>query len=221
MLAKELISDVIPSVKTSDSGAQVLNWMDHFRISHMPIVNNSDFLGLISDTDIYSLDNTDAAIGDHALSLFSPFVNANTHIFELIEIVNRLKLTVVPVLESGKRYLGVITLLSLVDRFAHMISVDQPGAILVFNMTIHDYSLTEMARIVEENNALILSSNVVTMPDTTKVEVTIKTNKSDVSSIVRSFERYDYAISATFLEDENLDDMYQNKYEEFMRYLNT
>jgi len=221
MLAKELISDVVPAVKTSDSGAQVLNWMDHFRISHMPIVNNSDFLGLISDTDIYSLDNPDEAIGNHSLSLFSPFVDANKHLFEVFELVNRLKLTVVPVLGSGKEYLGVITLLGLVDSFAHLISVDQPGAVLVFNMTVNDYSLTEMARIVEENNARILSSNVVTIPDTSQVEVTIKTNKTDVTSIIRSFERYDYNISAKFLDNEELDDLYLSKYEEFMRYLNT
>ena len=221
MLAKELISDVVPAVKTSDSGAQVLNWMDHFRISHMPIVNNSDFLGLISDSDIYSLDNPDEAIGNHSLSLFSPFVDANKHLFEVFELVNRLKLTVVPVLGSGKEYLGVITLIGLVDSFANLMSVDQPGAVLVFNMTVNDYSLTEMARIVEENNARILSSNVVTIPDTSQVEVTIKTNKTDVTSIIRSFERYDYNISAKFLDNEELDDLYLNKYEEFMRYLNT
>ncbi|MCK5821668.1 MAG: CBS domain-containing protein [Bacteroidales bacterium] len=221
MLAKELISDVVPAVKTSDSGAQVLNWMDHFRISHMPIVNNSDFLGLISDTDIYALDNPDEAIGNHHLSLFSPFVEANKHLYEVIELANRLKLTVIPVLNQGEDYLGVITMTELVDQFAHLISADQPGAILVFSMTAHDYSLTEIARIVEENNARILNSNVVTILDTSQVEVTIKTNKTDVSSIIRSFERYDYNIRAKFMDDAELDDMYRSKYEEFMRYLNT
>ncbi|MEA1876300.1 MAG: CBS domain-containing protein [Bacteroidota bacterium] len=221
MLAKELISDTIPAVKTSDSGAQVLNWMDHFRISHMPIVNNSDFLGLISDKDIYSMDNPDEAIGNHPLSLFSPFVSANKHLYEVIELANRLKLTVIPVLDGDKEFLGVITLFDLRDRFAHLISADQPGAILVFSMTMHDYSLAEIARIVEENNVRILNANVVTIPDTTQVEVTIKTNKTDVNSIIRSFERYDYNIRAKFMDDEELDDMYRSKYEEFMRYLNT
>jgi len=221
MLAKELISDTVPAVKTSDSGEQVLNWMDHFRISHMPIVDNSDFLGLISDTDIYSLDNPEEAIGNHPLSLFSPFVDANKHLYEVIELATRLKLTVIPVLNAGKEYLGVITLFELLNKFAHLLSVDQPGAILIFRMTVHDYSLVEISRIVEENNARILNANVITIPDTSQVEVTIKTNKTDLSSIIRSFERYDYNIRAVFLGDEELDDMYRSKYEEFMRYLNT
>lgn len=221
MLAKELISDVVPAVKTSDSGAQVLSWMDHFKISHMPIVNNSDFLGLISDSDIYSLDDPEEAIGNHSLSLFSPFVDANQHFYQVVELANRLKLTVIPVLESGKEYLGVITLQALIEKFAHIISADQPGAILVLNMATHDYSLIEIARIIEENNARILSSNVVSIKDTNQVEVTVKTNTSDITSIVRSFERYDYDVQAKFLEDQELDDMYRNRYEEFMRYLNT
>ena len=81
--------------------------------------------------------------------------------------------------------------------------------------------LTEMSRIVEENNARILSSNVVSLPDSNQIQVTIKTNKKDVSSIIRSFERYDYNLINKFLEDEELDELYRDKYEEFMRYLNT
>ncbi len=221
MLAKELLSDVVPAVKTSDSGSQVLSWMDHFRISHMPIVDNVEFLGLISDTDLYSLDNMDQAIGKYTLSLFSPFVFENQHIYEVIELANRLKLTVVPVLDLRKEYLGVISLDLLVAQFSKLVAANQPGAILVFAMTIHDYSLTEMSRIVEENNARILNSNVISLPDTTRIEVTLKISTTDVSSIIRTFERYDYTIQDKFLENEEIDEMYRDRYDEFMRYLNT
>lgn len=44
MLAKELISDIILPLKTSDTGITALNWMEEFRVSHLPIVNNQDFL---------------------------------------------------------------------------------------------------------------------------------------------------------------------------------
>ena len=73
MLAKDLISDVIPALKTSDSGQKALYWMDIFRISHLPIVNNKDFLGLISDKDIYDINMAEEPIGNHSLSLFSPY----------------------------------------------------------------------------------------------------------------------------------------------------
>ncbi len=65
MVAKDLISQVIPSLKTSDLGQTALNWMEIFRISHLPIVNNQDFLGLISDADIYDMNRPDEPIGNH------------------------------------------------------------------------------------------------------------------------------------------------------------
>ena len=109
MLAKELISDVIPSLHTSDSGQKALYWMDIFRISHLPIVNNEDFLGLISDKDIYDANMSEEPIGNHNLSLFSPFVTESQHIYEVIELASRLTLSVVPVLDHKNHYKGVIT----------------------------------------------------------------------------------------------------------------
>lgn len=220
MLAKDLISDMIPVVKTSDSGADVLTWMENSKVSHLPIVNQSSFLGLVSDNDIYSLDDPDSPIGNHPLSLFSPFVTMGQHIVEVLEIVKRLKISVVPVVNSEHEYQGCITVYDLVAEMANMTSADQQGAILVMEMTIHDYSLTEIARIVEENQAKVLFSYISSVPETTEIRVTIKINTTEVASIVRSLERYNYSIEATFLESGQLDDMYQNRYEEFMRYLN-
>ncbi|MBT3241599.1 MAG: CBS domain-containing protein [Bacteroidetes bacterium] len=220
MLAKELISDVLPSVKTSDTGAQALSWMETFRVSHLPIVNNSDFLGLISDNDIYALDDVEQALGNHNLSLFSPFVDENQHIYEVIELISRLKLSVVPVVKEGKEYLGLISMHDLILQFAKLTSANQPGGILVLAMTVHDYSLTEISRIIEENNAKILSVYVDTQEDSMELELTIKVNTNDMSAIIRSLERYDYSIKASFLEDDKLDALYRDRYEEFMRFLN-
>ena len=86
MLAKDLISEVVPALKTSDSGVKALYWMDIFRISHLPIVNEKDFLGLISDKDIYDINMADEPIRNHKLSLFSPYVFDYQHIHPCITI---------------------------------------------------------------------------------------------------------------------------------------
>ena len=220
MLAKELISDIVPSIKTSDTGEQALSWMDNFRISHLPIVRDSEFLGLISDNDIYALDDLSQALGNFNLSLFSPFVNESQHIYEVIELVSRLKITAVPVVRDGGEYLGVISMHDLIYQFARLTAADQPGGILVFEMTPHDYSLTEIGRIVEENNAKVLSAYVASQTDSMILEVTIKVSTTDMNSIIRSFERYNYSIKASFLENDKIDSLYRSRYEEFMRYLN-
>jgi acetoin utilization protein AcuB len=219
MLAKDLISDTIPVLKTSDTGARALSWMEIFRISHLPIVDKSEFLGLISDTDIYDMGKLDEPIGNHRLSLFSPFVTARQHIYEVFELASRLKLTVIPVLDENKDFLGLIAQSDLLASFADLTAVSEQGGILVLEMSHHDYSLSQIAQIVESNNSKILSLYLSNTEDNNRIEVTIKINSPDLSSIMKTFDRYNYEIKASFMNDENLSSFYKNRYDQFIRYL--
>ena len=219
MLAKELISEVVPALKTSDTGLQALSWMDIFRISHLPIVNNREFLGLISDKDIYDLNMAEEPIGNHKLSLFSPFVRMDQHIYEVIEIVSRLELTVVPVLDGENNYMGLITLNDLLQRFAGLSALKQPGGIIELELNVNDYTLTEIAQIVEGNDCKILSMYVSSPVDSMQLIVTIKVNTTDITSIIQTFNRYNYKVKASYMESEELESLMKNRYDEFMKYL--
>ena len=221
MLARELISDVVPALKTSDTGTKALSWMEVFRIKHLPIVNNNQFLGLISDSDIYNLNTPDEPVGNHMLSLQKPYVNEDQHIYEVIELLSRLELTLVPVLNAEKHYLGVVTQEDLTRRFAHLSAMQHPGGIIELEMNDNDYSLTEISGIVEGNNAKILSLYVSAAEKPSKVRVTLKINQTDLTSVIRTFERYSYTIVASHMEDEDLDDFYQERFDVFLKFLNT
>lgn len=219
MLAKDLISDVIPHLMTSDTGMKALVWMEIFRVSHLPIVNNDEFLGLISDTDIYDLNEADQPIGAHPLSLLRPFVYRNQHIYEVISLVYRLNLSLVPVLNEQNHYVGCITTQKLVAHFGKIAAVNEPGAIIVLELNINDYVLTEISQIVESNDAKILSLYVSNFKNSTQLNVTLKLNTSNLSSIVQTFERYNYNIKASFMEDEAMEHFYDERFESFMNYL--
>ena len=221
MLAKNLMSDVVPALKTSDTGHQALSWMDIFRISHLPIVNEREFLGLISDKDIYDLNMVEEPIGNHSLSLFSPFIFTDQHIYEVIELASRLKLSVIPVLDRESNYQGLITIGDLVEHFADLSALKHPGGILVLEVNQNDYSLTEISQIVESNDAKILSLYISSSERTTLMDITLKINRTDLSSVIRTFERYEYSIKASYLKDEEEDRLYQDRYDLFMKYLNT
>ncbi len=220
MIAKDLISDLIPYVKTSDSAKKALYWMDIFRISHLPIVNHEEFLGLISDKDIYDHNMAEEPIGNHNLSLFSPFVTLNKHIYEVLELSSELSLTVIPVLDEENKYQGVITITDLMHNFANISSLSQPGGIIVLEMNNNDYSLSEISQIVEGNDAKILSVYITSHIETTLMEVTIKINRLELSSIIQTFIRYDYIVKASFSDETILNNVYENRYESFMKYLN-
>jgi acetoin utilization protein AcuB len=219
MLAKDLITDEIPPLKTSDTGLMAINWMEEFKVSQLPIVEKHEYLGLISDTDILDLNITDQELGKSKLSLLRPFVYESQHIYEVIKLASSMKLSVLPVLNAQEQYLGIIPVISLIHQFATLAATREPGGIIVLEMNVHDYSMTQMAQIVEGNDAKILSSYVNSLADSTKIEVTLKLNKSDLSAILQTFYRYNYNVKASFHQSEFSDDM-KNRFDSFMNYIN-
>jgi acetoin utilization protein AcuB len=220
MVAKDLISEVIPSLKTSDTGQTALNWMEIFRVSHLPIVNNQDFLGLISDTDIYDMNQPEEAIGNHTLTLFKPYVGEDQHIFEVIGLASRMKLSIVPVLDNNDHFLGVITINDLIRHLAGISSMDQPGGIIVLELIERDYSLSQIAQIVESNNVKVLSMYITSPPDSTKLEVTLKLSSGELSSVIRTFERYNYEVKTWVSTTDSMDRFYSERFDLLMKYLN-
>jgi CBS domain-containing protein len=220
MVASDLISEIIPALKTSDTGQTALNWMEIFRISHLPIVNNQDFLGLISDTDIYDMNQPEEPIGNHELTLLKPYVTTGQHLFEVIGLASQLKLSVVPVLDDDNHYKGVITVNDLVSNIAKISSMDQPGGIIVLEMIDRDYSLSQIAQIVESNNVKVMSMYITSPPESTRLEVTLKVNSTDLLSVVRTFERYNYDVKTWVTTDDSLDRFYSERFDLLMKYLN-
>lgn len=220
MVANDLISQIIPSLKTSDTGQTALNWMEIFRVSHLPIVNNQDFLGLISDNDIYDMNQPEEPIGNYELTLLKPYVTDDQHLFEVIGLASRLKLSVIPVLDSKNHYKGVITTNDLIRHIAGISSLDQAGGIIVLEMIERDYSLSQIAQIIESNNIKVMSLYITSSPESTRLEVTIKVNSTELASVVRTFERYNYDIKTWIATDDSLDRFYSERFDLLMKYLN-
>jgi len=219
MLAIDLISDAIMPVHTSDPIQKVIDRMVEFRVRHLPIVNEEQFLGLISENDFLGALDLQTPIGALGLSLFNPYVLEEQHVYDVIRLFHEQKLTVVPVLDVNKNYLGLITINILTEYFARITSVSQPGGIIVLEINNKNNSLAHMAQIVESDNAQILSSYVYQHPDSTRMEVTLKVNKQDLSAILATFLRYEYDIKATFNHTGDNDNS-RDRYNSLMNYLN-
>jgi acetoin utilization protein AcuB len=219
MIAIELIADMILPVHTSDTIQKVFDRMVEFRVRHLPIVNEEQFLGLISEDDLATEPDTQTPVGALALSLVNPYVLEDQHIYDVIRVFYERQLTVVPVLDARKNYLGLITINALTEYFARLTSVEQPGGIIVLEINNKNNSLAHMAQIVESDNAQILSSYVHTHPDSTRMEVTLKVNKQDISNIIATFLRYEYDIKATFNHTGDNDNS-RERYDSLMNYLN-
>ncbi len=120
MLAIELISDAIPPVHTSDTIQKVIDRMVEFRLRHLPIVNEEQFLGLVSENDLIEESDNQTAIGALSLSMVNPYVLESQHIYDVIRIFYEHQLTVVPVLDAKKNYLGVMFIKMMNEYFAKL-----------------------------------------------------------------------------------------------------
>jgi acetoin utilization protein AcuB len=219
MIARQLITDIITPLKSSETGETALGMMDELRVSQLPIVDDEEFIGLISDTDILTLNNFTETAGNHPLALSNAYVMENQHIYDVIRIIAAMKLTLLPVLDEKKHYLGSITLSSLSHHLSGLMNLDNPGGIIILELNDKDYLLTEIAQIVESNDAKVLGMYITTFPDSTRMEVTLKINKIDVGPILQTFMRYNYIIKASFSEDTYTESL-KERYNELMNYLN-
>lgn len=218
MNARELISKTIEPLKTSMSGDEALDKMHDANVRHLPIVNNTQLLGLISEEDILDY-NTADPVGSYALSVMKPYSKENDHVFEVLHLMANYDLSIIPVIDNANDYLGCISQEDLIQYFAKSFSFAEPGSILVLEMKERDYSLSEIARIFEMENALILSSFITTDHDDQKIYITLKTNKQELRSIIMTLERYSYHVLATYTE-EDFEDTMKERYDAFMAYLN-
>jgi acetoin utilization protein AcuB len=219
MLAKDLITDAVIPVHTSDTAKYALKLMEDQKISHLPIVNNIEYLGLISENDIYAENNFKESIGNHQLSLSNASVDQFQHVYEIISLASELNLSIIPVIDTENRYLGSITLPHLLECFSKNASILNPGGIILLECNENDYSLEQISHIVETNDAKILNCYVSSHKDSIKLEVTLKLNKMNIYPILQTFERYGYLIVASFNEPDYTNDI-KERYDSLMNYLN-
>jgi CBS domain-containing protein len=219
MIAKELINHMIPPLKLSDTAGYAIAWLEEFRTKELPVVDDSKFLGLINDEQILDSNDGSKLIGDFDLGCADCFVHEAQYFYDILKLAVDNKIELVGVVNDDKEFIGVITIQDTITAFAQTTPIQAQGSVLVLSMNSSDYSLSELSRLVEENNARILSSSVKVDPaDNNKIKVTLKINLEDISMIVATFERFEYKIISRFQETEVTDDD-RDKIDELLKYL--
>jgi predicted transcriptional regulator len=219
MLSQKLIADHISPVLPNDSGMNAMSLMDEYKVSHLPVVDKGEYLGTISEDLIWEMDDQEKSIDNILAQLPKVFVSMQQDVFDIVRIVNEHKLTLIPVLDNDK-FIGCITVRSILQAMDSMVAIQSEGGVLVLEMNSRDYSMSELAQIVEGNDAKILSSYVSSHPDSKMIRLTLKLNVNDLQAVVQTLERYDYTIIAHYDQNQDDSDTLKDRYDSLMRYLN-
>lgn len=210
---------MIPPLKVTDDAHKAIVWMEEFRCNHLPLTENNLFKGFISEEIILEANDIEKRLGDFKLVGNSCTVSEASHFYDILKVAGEHKLQLVAVLNQVGEYEGVIAVQDIMTTFAQTAAVQIPGGILILSIDLIDYSLAEISRLIEENNAKILSSIVVEDPmDSRKIKLTIKINQLDLTRIVATLERFEYKIIGRYQEDKK-DFEDKDRIDMLMRYL--
>jgi FOG: CBS domain len=195
-----------------------LSLMDDFKLRHLPVVDDGVFIGLLSERELMSIPSFDSKINTQAL--FSPSITELSHLHEVLAFMARYQLTLLPVVTVDGQYYGAIILEKMMEVLAGLSNAEAEGSVIVLEVSPQDYSLTDIARIVESNNAHILNVFSSLDKDTDKLQITLKIDIEDASPVIRSFERFNYSVSFHFMNKGMVDELLQQRMTELLHYMN-
>lgn len=210
--------DIRPLTKGADINL-ALEALEQNKIQHLPVVEDGFYIGLVSEEFLQEMDSSTFDISgmEYRLPIFS--FNPKNHMFDAIAKISEGKLSMLPVVDDEMKYVGYINPDDVVHALGDMLSIKNPGGILVLEMRQNDYHLSRLAQIVESHDGKILASYLAFNSSTHMLEVTLRISLEDLSGIIQTMQRYNYTILQVFhRSDHDLDLM--SRYENFMKFLN-
>ncbi len=218
MLTKNLINNNIPRLQLQDSIAKALQLITDFRITHLPVVADDKFLGLISEDDLLDAEDEKLPIEVLQNTFIPAAVREDDHFLNAVNSSILFDTSVVPVINTANEFAGVITTNDLLKTLGNFSGANEIGGIIVMEMERSQFAISEISRIVESNDCTILHLNTTTDPLTGILTVTIHINNKEIAAIVATFERYDYDVTYYF-GTEKFENEVQSNYQNLMNYL--
>ena len=152
--------------------------------------------------------------------LLKPYsVPLEADIFKAVQMIGAGQLSMLPVVDKEGNYKGYICARELLQEIGRQPTFTESGSTLVLEIPSRDYQMSQVAHIVESEDARILGFFIDNSEELDHIEINLKINQQDITRILKSLERYNYKIKEvhhTSLFDDTLD----QRYEALMKYLN-
>lgn len=220
MLAREIISNMVKPLSYSDTGESALLAMHELNVNQMPVTDGKKYIGILSLEEVALAKHLDEALSQVHTSLKRPYVHESSHLFDVMKAGLEYNVRVVPVLsDENDNYLGVISAESCLKAFSELNSISDEGGIVELAVPMKDFSMTEIARIIESNDVRVLACYTNIDPKTNRVNVTVKTNSNELAAVISAFERFGYEIQGFYHEQEYTEDLKEN-YDALVRFMN-
>lgn len=218
MLATEIINNNIPRLKLQDTAAKALQLLQDYKATHLPVVAENTYLGLISEEDLLDAENNTVTLQAMQHCFRPVAVRENEHFLNAVNISNAAETSIIPVITEQREFVGSITATDLMRTLGAFAGATEIGGIIVMEIERSQFSISEISRIVESNDATILHLNTTIQPETGLLTITLHLSKKEIAAIVDAFERYEYDV-IYFFGDEKFENEIHGNYRNLMNYL--
>lgn len=203
----------------SERADQVLEKMEPHGYNALPVVHEGVYQGLLPLAKLRGLEDKTQKLASFDFSLLHVYIFEDQHVFDAIPLFASHETNVLPVINAEHQYGGIVDARSLITAVNEILDCERPGSVLVLELGQRDNALSHIAHIVESANAQILSSFTRFVPDSSRMEITLKINTSTLSDVVASLLRYDYQVKSTYSLEMDREDI-NARYEHLMNYIN-
>lgn len=217
MIVDNYISNHIIPLKLDDDFSLSIKLMDEGKLSYFPVLNGNIYCGLISDLKLYELENLGMKIVDRKDILKDLYIYNTQTVFEATSVILDNSLDILPVIDENRKYLGVLTTAKLLEAYSTYTAANQQGDVIQITLNYNDLYISEISRIIENENARIINLFVVPISESTQIRLIIKLNKMGLCRVVRALERHNYNVEY-FYQHVHEDDLSDN-YGLLMKYL--
>lgn len=201
----DYINNDIKAIAIDESIETVQDFFAELSFSHFPVLEDGTYLGSIALDDVETFD-TDKNVSDYRYTLEGFYARTNMIWLDVLEVFARNHTSVVPVLDDNNKYIGYYEITDIVKFFHETPFLKEMGGIIIVEKNINDYSMSQIAQIVESNNGKLLGlfiSNV----ENDNVQVTVKITLGAMNEIIQTFRRYNYEIISEHQEDNYLNSL--------------
>ena len=195
----------IPAFKIEDSLESVVQFFKDNTYSHVAVVEQGRFLGVLCEEDL-EIFKIEGAIEECRYNLERFFVRRDTSWLDVLEAFARNEANLLPILGDNESVIGYYDLTDIVTVFSDTPFFTEPGGILVVEKGMKDYSFSEIAQIVESNNTRFIGGFITDMRNDV-IQVTIKIGTTNFNEISQTFRRYNYNIIFGNSDDQFLEDL--------------
>ncbi|MFN5642879.1 MAG: CBS domain-containing protein [Sphingobacteriales bacterium] len=218
MFCGQIISSPYKPLQLVDTVAQALSVMENAQITHLPVVDEDRYLGMIDENDLLDVPS-DTMLKDLSDRLVIISVKSSDYFLVAVKLSHVYDLSLVPVANEKQEYEGLIERTQLFHNLAQLTGADEYGSMIVLEMEKKDYALGLLNRLVESNDALITQLNTWSDPATQLMTVVLRINKEEVSDVVSSFQRHEYTVRY-YLGEELFRNELQSNLDHLLNYLN-